>query len=97
MIILHIISRGRPVKGAFSEISFGQLFYETDNIFEALAGTLKTAKKYGVVDYEGDLLFQGTNDTTMIRLVKDKHEGEACISADLFCSCSAFCMTWFRH
>eukprot|EP00042_Codosiga_hollandica_P058997 m.898444 g.898444 ORF g.898444 m.898444 type:complete len:477 (+) comp60025_c0_seq10:756-2186(+) len=74
-LIVEIRSRGAPTPTAPAEISFGQLFYETDNIFEALAGTLKTAKKYGVVDYEGDLLFQGKNDATMITLLKEQHDG----------------------
>ena len=51
------------------------MFYETDNIFEALAGILKTAKKYNVVDFEGDTLFQGTSDKVIITLLKEAHEG----------------------
>lgn len=35
-------------------ITFGQLFEETANIFDALVGILKTAKKYAVLWYEGD-------------------------------------------
>ena len=52
------------------------MFYETDNIFEALAGILKTAKKYNVVEFEGDTLFQGTSDKVIITLLKESHEGE---------------------
>ena len=56
---------------------FGPLFYATDNVFEALAGTLKTAKKYGVVEYDGDLLMQGAHDSTEITLLKETHDGAA--------------------
>ncbi len=76
MVSLLTFRRGKPSKTAVAEIAFGQLFYETDNIFEALAGTLKTAKKYTIVHYEGDLLFQGANDATVIRLLRSEHEGK---------------------
>jgi hypothetical protein len=39
-------------------VTFGELFEETVNVFEALSGTLLTAKKRKVVDYRGDLLLQ---------------------------------------
>ena len=46
---------GRPT------VPFGVLFNDTRcaNIFEALVGTLKAAKKKKVVTYEGELLLQG--------------------------------------
>ena len=35
-------------------VTFGLLFEETANIFDALVGILKTSKKYGVVHFNGD-------------------------------------------
>jgi hypothetical protein len=57
------------------QIKYGPLFDETTNIFEALSGTLKTAKKYKVVDYEGELLYQGASDNVVITLLKETHDG----------------------
>ncbi|EDQ85435.1 uncharacterized protein MONBRDRAFT_11965 [Monosiga brevicollis MX1] len=57
------------------EITYGPLFDATANTFEALSGTLKTAKKYDVVDYEGELLYQGASDDVVITLLKDTHDG----------------------
>ena len=58
------------------EITYGPLFVETANTFEALSGTLKTAKKYNVVEYEGELLYQGASDNVVITLLKDTFDGE---------------------
>lgn len=41
------------------EVPFGKLYDETVDIFEALAGTLKAAKKRKVVDYGAPLLLKG--------------------------------------
>ncbi len=38
------------------------------NIFEALVGTLRAAKKRKVVTYEGELLLQGVHDNVEIVL-----------------------------
>ncbi|CAM9461553.1 unnamed protein product [Phaeothamnion confervicola] len=41
----------------------GQQFYE------ALMGTLRAAKKRGVVDYKGQMLLKGANDNVVIYLL----------------------------
>ena len=48
---------------------------ETADIFDALAGILKTAKKYHVVDFAAEQLWQGQHDDTIIRLLKEEHDG----------------------
>eukprot|EP00051_Salpingoeca_urceolata_P018504 m.260125 g.260125 ORF g.260125 m.260125 type:complete len:235 (+) comp19210_c0_seq2:1846-2550(+) len=58
-------------------VAFGILFEETANVFEALSGTLLTAKKHGIVAYEGQLLLQGFNDNVSITLVKTEVEAGA--------------------
>jgi len=52
-------------------VPFGVLYDKTQDIFEALAGTLKAAKKRGVVDYAAPLLLKGTHDKVAIVLVKE--------------------------
>lgn len=53
------------------EVEFGVLFEECSSIFEALSGTLKTAKKHGVVQFSGELLLQGVHDRVVVTLLKD--------------------------
>ena len=52
------------------EIKFGHLFAETQNEFEALTGTLRTAKKHKVVAFESETLFQGAHDHVVITLLR---------------------------
>lgn len=69
-MINEILSLGRIGPGGQTQIEFGYLFAETANKFDALSGILKTAKKLGVISYEGEVLFQGVNDKTVITLLK---------------------------
>ncbi|KAG8444409.1 hypothetical protein GDO86_009554 [Hymenochirus boettgeri] len=41
------------------------------NLFEALVGTLKAAKKRKIVTYQGELLLQGVHDHVEIILLQD--------------------------
>lgn len=52
-------------------VKFGVLFHDERcaNLFEALVGTLRAAKKRGVVDYEGQLLLQGVHDDVRVVLI----------------------------
>lgn len=45
-------------------VKFGTLFEDEKcaNLFEALMGTLRAAKKRKVIDYEGELLLQGVHN-----------------------------------
>ncbi|KAK2383464.1 hypothetical protein P8452_38586 [Trifolium repens] len=51
-------------------VTFGTLFHDDRcaNIFEALVGTLRAAKKRKVVAYDGELLLQGVHDNVEITL-----------------------------
>ncbi|XP_052205231.1 costars family protein [Diospyros lotus] len=55
--------------GSF-KVTFGVLFNDDRcaNIFEALVGTLRAAKKRKVVSYDGELLLQGVHDNVEITL-----------------------------
>jgi len=74
-VIHEIKTRGFQNDEGQTVITFGQLFDETDQIFDALSGILKTSKKYEVVDYEGEQLWQGKNDKTIVTLLNENHEG----------------------
>lgn len=50
-------------------VPFGVLYDATEQIFEALAGTLKAAKKRGVVGYNSPLLLKGPHDKVEIVLL----------------------------
>ena len=65
---------GRGADGRWT-ITFGKLFDETANVFDALAGICKTAKKYGVLGYDRDQLWQGQDDAVVITLLKEEHGG----------------------
>lgn len=43
----------------------------TDHLFEALLGTLLSAKKHKVVSFEPESLFQGHDDDAIIILLKE--------------------------
>ncbi|XP_010254575.1 PREDICTED: costars family protein-like [Nelumbo nucifera] len=52
------------------KVTFGVLFNDDKcaNIFEALVGTLRAAKKRKIVAYDGELLLQGVHDNVEITL-----------------------------
>lgn len=52
------------------QVTFGVLFNDDRcaNIFEALVGTLRAAKKRKIVTYDGELLLQGVHDNVEITL-----------------------------
>lgn len=52
-------------------VSYGRLFEMTFQQFEALSGTLRTARKQQVVHFEGEVLFQGVSDHVQITLLRD--------------------------
>ncbi|KAJ8009081.1 hypothetical protein DPEC_G00085150 [Dallia pectoralis] len=52
-------------------VKFGVLFNDDKcaNIFEALVGTLRAAKRKKIVTFEGELLLQGVHDNVDITLL----------------------------
>ncbi|KAI5944427.1 Costars family protein ABRACL [Manis javanica] len=54
-------------------VKFGVLFRDDKcaNLFEALVGTLKAAKRRKIVTYPGELLLQGVHDDVDIILLQD--------------------------
>ena len=70
-LVQEILRLGHIVPGGQTQVEFGCLFAETANMFDALTGILKTAKKLGILWYEGEVLFQGVNDRSLITLLKE--------------------------
>lgn len=66
---------GRPFTDASGQTSvkFGVLFNDDRcaNIFEALVGTLKAAKKRKVISFQSELLLQGVHDDVDIVLLQE--------------------------
>lgn len=54
-------------------VKFGVLFNDDQcaNLFEALVGTLKAAKRKKIIAFEGELLLQGVHDNVDVILLQD--------------------------
>lgn len=54
-------------------VKFGELFDDDDvqQYYEALVGTLKSAKKRGLIEYKGILLLKGVSDNVVITIIKE--------------------------
>eukprot|EP00249_Psilotum_nudum_P001739 c14390_g1_i1 orf=130-375(+) len=63
---------GLPLPDGSYSVKFGTLFNDDKctNIFEALFGTLKAAKKRKIIMFDGELLLQGVHDDVDIFLLK---------------------------
>jgi len=62
---------GKECEGGKFEVTFGTLFNDDKcaNIFEALVGTLRAAKRKKIVKYDGELLLQGVHDNVVITML----------------------------
>ncbi|XP_067097736.1 costars family protein ABRACL [Osmerus mordax] len=56
-----------------TSVKFGVLFSDDRcaNIFEALVGTLRAAKRKKIVTFEGELLLQGVHDNVDVILLQE--------------------------
>jgi len=52
-------------------VKFGELFDDEKvaNYYEALVGTLKAAKKKGLIEYKGQYLLKGMSDKVVINIL----------------------------
>lgn len=62
---------GEPNADGKVTVKFGILFADDRcaNLFEALVGTLRAAKRKKIVTYDGELLLQGVHDNVDIILL----------------------------
>ncbi|CAH3179202.1 unnamed protein product [Porites lobata] len=74
LLVQEIKRLGAPNADGQVSVKFGVLFNDDRcaNIFEALVGTLKAAKRKKIVNYSGELLLQGVHDNVDIVLLKDE-------------------------
>lgn len=56
-----------------TSVKFGVLFNDDKcaNLFEALVGTLKAAKRKKVITFQGELLLQGVHDNVDVILLQE--------------------------
>ena len=64
-----IVKLGEKNKDGQFSVPFGTLFDATDQVFEALAGTLKAAKKRNIIKYDAPILLKGAHDKVPITLL----------------------------
>eukprot|EP00927_Polykrikos_kofoidii_P034366 TRINITY_DN2916_c0_g2_i1.p1 TRINITY_DN2916_c0_g2~~TRINITY_DN2916_c0_g2_i1.p1 ORF type:complete len:444 (-),score=66.08 TRINITY_DN2916_c0_g2_i1:202-1533(-) len=58
------------ISGGGDSVTYGQLIFDevVEQMFEAVFGTLKSARKRGLVAFQGELLLQGKHDNVVISL-----------------------------
>lgn len=59
---------GTAGPGGLKQTNFGTLFVRYETISDTVVGILQRAKKYGVVTFEGEMLFQGQSNGVVIAL-----------------------------
>ena len=73
LLVGEIKRLGTPNADGQMVVKFGVLFSDDKcaNLFEALVGTLRAAKRKKFITYEGELLLQGVHDQVDITLLKE--------------------------
>ena len=71
LLVEEIKRLGSPNPDGLTVVQFGVLFRDDRcaNLFEALVGTLRAAKRKKIVKYDGELLLQGVHDSVEIVLL----------------------------
>ena len=72
LLLRKIKALGAPDKADSNRIKvkYGKLFTETSSDFEALAGTMRAAKRRKLVTFDGELLLQGVHDNVDVVLIE---------------------------
>lgn len=73
LLVQEIQRLGSKNADGQTSVKFGVLFSDDRcaNIFEALVGTLKAAKKRKVVHFQAELLLQGVHDNVDVVLLQE--------------------------
>ena len=69
--ILHSCGYESQREGYVKEISFGELFLIYSRISNKMMGIMLRARKHGLVDFQGEMLFQGRDESNMIHLTPE--------------------------
>ena len=74
LLVQEIKRLGQPGSDGKISVKFGTLFEDEKcaNLFEALVGTLRAAKRKKFINYDGELLLQGVHDNVDIVLLKEE-------------------------
>lgn len=74
LLVEEIKRLGAPNSSGQVVVKFGVLFSDDKcaNLFEALVGTLRAAKRKKFITYEGELLLQGVHDNVDVILLKEE-------------------------
>ncbi len=67
-------ANGVPSSTGVCELTFGELFRIYVVVSNKLVGVLLRARKHGLVDFEGETLFQGRDDHKVVTLRKEPDE-----------------------
>ncbi|NXJ49730.1 ABRA protein, partial [Spizaetus tyrannus] len=65
-----IESMAKPRRDGKIQVTFGELFERYVRISDKVVGILMRARKHGLVDFEGEMLWQGRDDNVIITLLK---------------------------
>ncbi|NXT56396.1 ABRA protein, partial [Pluvianellus socialis] len=65
-----IESMAEPRPDGKIQVTFGELFERYVRISDKVVGILMRARKHGLVDFEGEMLWQGRDDNVVITLLK---------------------------
>uniref|UniRef100_UPI0037E80F58 costars family protein ABRACL n=1 Tax=Semicossyphus pulcher TaxID=241346 RepID=UPI0037E80F58 len=73
LLVKEIQRLGNKNADGKTSVKFGVLFNDDQcaNIFEALVGTLRAAKRKKMIDFQGELLLQGVHDNVDVILLKE--------------------------
>lgn len=73
LLVEELKRLGAPNSEGKIAVKFGVLFQDDKcaNLFEALVGTLRAAKRKKIIKYDGELLLQGVHDNVEIVLLKE--------------------------
>lgn len=73
LLVQEIQRLGSKNADGQTSVKFGVLFNDDRcaNIFEALVGTLRAAKRKRIVNFQGELLLQGVHDNVDVVLLQE--------------------------
>lgn len=71
-LLLRMIKKHGNASHGLGSCTYGILFKETSDTMPALSATLLQAKKRNIVQFEGDMLMQGTHDHIHVTIITEE-------------------------
>jgi len=80
----RIVADIKRISGGGSSVTYGQLMQDeqVEQTYEAVFGTLKAARKRGIIDFEGELLLSGRHDAVVISIKENGNHAPAGVAAE---------------